>query len=300
MPRFGVDRFQAVDGSISAPAYTWLNDTDTGFYRQGANAFGAVSNGLEQFRITDGGFAFQKSTIVSAAVGTLTINAFTLGGAITGNAQNISGLGTIAGVSLQLSGLTASEILGTDASKNLVSLTVATYPSLTELSYVKGVSSAIQTQLNSIAGNLAYGLTPTATVWNVAPTTLTNLTDGNLTTVTGEGNRASTAVETNNLQEITIDLGAVKSVSRIVAKIGIRSQNAITTTARLRAGEADDLTDEQIGGDISTTSASEVVRYIQSSPTSQTALVRYINLRIWGAGDANLSYLKVYEVLVNG
>lgn len=44
--------------------------------------------------------------------------------------------------------LTASEILGTDASKNIVSLAVATYPSLTELTYVKGVTSAIQTQMN--------------------------------------------------------------------------------------------------------------------------------------------------------
>lgn len=45
--------------------------------------------------------------------------------------------------------LTASEILITDASKNIVSAPVATYPSLTELSYVKGVTSAIQTQLNA-------------------------------------------------------------------------------------------------------------------------------------------------------
>jgi len=45
--------------------------------------------------------------------------------------------------------LTASEILGTDASKNIISLPVASYPSLTEIAYVKGVTSAIQTQLNA-------------------------------------------------------------------------------------------------------------------------------------------------------
>lgn len=45
--------------------------------------------------------------------------------------------------------MTASEIIATDASKNLVSLPVATYPSLVELAYVKGVTSAIQTQLNA-------------------------------------------------------------------------------------------------------------------------------------------------------
>jgi hypothetical protein len=58
-------------------------------------------------------------------------------------------IGAANGLSLQLSGLTASEILGTDASKNLVSLAVATYPSLAELAHVKGVTSAIQTQLNA-------------------------------------------------------------------------------------------------------------------------------------------------------
>jgi hypothetical protein len=45
--------------------------------------------------------------------------------------------------------LTASEIVVTDGSKNLVSAAVATYPSLAELAYVKGVTSAIQTQLNA-------------------------------------------------------------------------------------------------------------------------------------------------------
>lgn len=48
-----------------------------------------------------------------------------------------------------ISGLTASELIATDASKNLVSLAVATYPSLTELTYLKGVTSAIQTQLDA-------------------------------------------------------------------------------------------------------------------------------------------------------
>lgn len=55
----------------------------------------------------------------------------------------------LSSVGLLLSGLTASQIVITDASKNLVSAAVATYPSLTELTYVKGVTSAIQTQLDA-------------------------------------------------------------------------------------------------------------------------------------------------------
>jgi len=46
--------------------------------------------------------------------------------------------------------LTASEILITDGSKNVVSAPVATYPSLAELAFVKGSSSNIQTQINAI------------------------------------------------------------------------------------------------------------------------------------------------------
>ena len=50
---------------------------------------------------------------------------------------------------LNLDALAASQILASDASKNIVSLDTATYPSLTELSYVKGVTSGIQSQLNA-------------------------------------------------------------------------------------------------------------------------------------------------------
>lgn len=60
-------------------------------------------------------------------------------------------LGAITPTGVQISGLTASEIVGTDASKNLVSLAVATYPSLTELAYLKGATSAIQTQITAKA-----------------------------------------------------------------------------------------------------------------------------------------------------
>lgn len=69
----------------------------------------------------------------------------------------ISGSGTVVamataptiGTSLTASYATASTIAIFDASKNLISADTATYPSLTELSYVKGVTSSIQTQLNA-------------------------------------------------------------------------------------------------------------------------------------------------------
>ncbi len=49
----------------------------------------------------------------------------------------------------QLTYATADRLAIIDSSKNLISATTATYPSLAELAYVKGVTSAIQTQLDT-------------------------------------------------------------------------------------------------------------------------------------------------------
>ena len=69
-------------------------------------------------------------------------------GLITINGQTIAGAKTFSTAPI-LSSLTASQILALDGSGNIQSLPTATYPSLTELSYVKGITSAIQTQLNA-------------------------------------------------------------------------------------------------------------------------------------------------------
>ena len=69
--------------------------------------------------------------------------------------------------------LTASEILITDASKNIVSAAVATYPSLTELTYLKGVTSAIQTQLNAKGAGTVTSVTSANADATIATTTTT-------------------------------------------------------------------------------------------------------------------------------
>ena len=68
------------------------------------------------------------------------------------DSDNVTGMANLTATGALLSGLTASEIVITDGSKNLVSAAVATYPNLTELSYVKGVTSAIQTQIDALSG----------------------------------------------------------------------------------------------------------------------------------------------------
>lgn len=91
-------------------------------------------------------------------------------GVITTAAQTIAGAKTFSTAPI-LSSLTASQLLALDASGNIQSLATATYPSLTELSYSKGVTSAIQTQINSkqatiglttVGNNLATLANPSA------------------------------------------------------------------------------------------------------------------------------------------
>lgn len=55
----------------------------------------------------------------------------------------------VVATNFRLSSETASKVAIIDANKNVKSADTATYPSLTELSYVKGVTSAIQTQLGN-------------------------------------------------------------------------------------------------------------------------------------------------------
>jgi len=63
---------------------------------------------------------------------------------------------------------TANTVASFDANKNVVSLSTGTYPSLTELSYVKDVTSAIQTQLNGKQNTLTNPVTGTGVANHIA------------------------------------------------------------------------------------------------------------------------------------
>ena len=78
--------------------------------------------------------------------------------------------GTVTSPAIILSSETASTIASFDASKNIKSLPLATYPSLTELSYVKGVTSAIQTQFDNVGEWINLG----GTTFNPADSTTYN------------------------------------------------------------------------------------------------------------------------------
>ncbi len=96
--------------------------------------------------------------------------------------------------------LTASEIVISDASKGLVSAAVATYPSLAELIHVKGVTSAIQTQLDATGTGdlLADGTIPLTANWDVGAFDITGEQfHSDIATGTSPFTVASTTVVTN-------------------------------------------------------------------------------------------------------
>lgn len=120
--------------------------------------------------------------------------------------------------------LTASEILGTDASKNIVSLAVATYPSLTELSYVKGVTSALQTQLGLKSPLASPTFTGTVTI----PTPFT-LGAVSVTTIGTQLNYFSSAGGTTGTTSTNIVFST--SPTFITPTLGVASSTSLATSA---------------------------------------------------------------------
>jgi len=80
--------------------------------------------------------------------------------------------GTVTTPAIIVSSETASRVSIIDGSKNVKSADTATYPSLTELAHVKGVTSAIQTQLNARAKKFFLDVTQTTPVTAAANTIL--------------------------------------------------------------------------------------------------------------------------------
>jgi hypothetical protein len=117
---------------------------------------------------------------------------------------------------------TANEIAYFTAARIIASLPVATYPSLTELSYVKGVTSAIQTQIN---GKQA----------TITPAALTKVDDTNVTLTLG-GTPATALLQAAS---ITAGWSGTLADARITsAATWNAKQNAITLTTTGSSGAA--------------------------------------------------------------
>ena len=122
---------------------------------------------------------------------------------------------TFNGKAAALSG-TINTIAYWDSATTIASLALATYPSLTELSYVKGVTSAIQTQLNAKQATITLTTTGTSGVATLVGSTLNvpNYADGGVLSLsaiggTANANAATISGTVLNLQPASASFGGV-------------------------------------------------------------------------------------------
>ena len=211
-----------------------------------ANASGVLTNdGSGNLSwASSGGTGTVTSVGLSSTNSTLTIGStpVTTSGTITAdlnlaNSNTWTGQQTFNTSAPIIGTATISTIAGFDASKNLVSLSTATYPSLTELSYVKGVTSAIQTQLNAkLTSTLASGDIFVGSAGNVATAvamsgdaTLANTGAITLATVaTGATTGGSTAIPVITFNNKGLVTGVSTAV--VIAPAGTLSGTTLNST----------------------------------------------------------------------
>ena len=230
-------------------------------------------------------------------------------GSVTASGNNdFSGNNTFDNT-ITISALTASQIVATDGSKNLQTLTVATYPSLTELSYVKGVTSALQTQLNGkqasgtyltsvavassngFAGSSSGGATPTITL----TTSITGIPVGNGTSfsassVTNDAQTKAAIVPNTAPTAGQILVGnaggtayAPNTVSGSGATITLSSAGVITVSAIANASLSNStISGVALGGTLAALTATDSTLTFSGSYTGTTARTVGLNL-----GQAN-------------
>lgn len=136
---------------------------------------------------------------------------------------------------LKINNQTASTIAGFDANKNIASLATSTYPNLTELSYVKGVTSSIQTQLNGKAASSHTHTSSDITNFNSSVSGL--LPVKNITAGSGISVSASSGIYTINID--IIDCGQVLAPPNAPTALSATSSNAslvLSWTAPTYAG----------------------------------------------------------------
>jgi len=206
--------------------------------------------------------------------------------------------GTVTTPAIIVSSETASRVAIIDASKNVKSADTATYPSLTELSYAKGVTSAIQTQLdaklakasnlsdlaNSLTARVNLGVidihitTGDQTTTSNAASNITDLVSPTLTINSRYKINGLIRVGCNGTGgvklQITIPTGATMSVisDGNTSGSGGRAFNNITTSATLfttPVGTVNSVNSyAQISGEISIGATSGTIQFGFASTTN--------------------------------
>jgi hypothetical protein len=239
----------SVTGTATDPIINSLSDR----YKTTSTTSNSVSNGSKSFTV-DLNLSYiplQEILVVHNPANHMhgevtSYNAAT--GALVVDIKTHTGSGTYTAWTLNLDGTpvdaltgsgTANEIAYFTAARVLASLPVATYPSLTELSYVKGVTSAIQTQINgkfnTPSGTTAQYVRGDGSLATFPSLPLIYKDVNNQTAVTGNTNNnkvVSVLIPAN-----TITVGAIVEIKARVGKTG----GAGITTLRVYANTADSI-----------------------------------------------------------
>jgi len=153
-------KFYGAVEAVGAVTGSNLSGTNTG--DNAANSTADMLLGTVQAVTAEKKFTNSKLTILGSSTGK---NTFTMDNSSA--SDYVTTIPAVTGT-VALGTGTANEIAYWSATNTLGTLAVATYPSLTELSYVKGVTSAIQTQI----GNKAPLANPTFTGTVILPKTI--------------------------------------------------------------------------------------------------------------------------------
>lgn len=228
----------SVTGTSTNPIINSLSDR----YKTSSTTSNSVSNGSKTFTV-DANLSYiplqevlivfdtsnhMHGSVTSYSGTTLVVDVdhHTGGGTFTSWVINLDGTPVDA---ITGSG-TANQIAYFTAQQVIASLDTATYPSLTELSYVKGVTSAIQTQINNaqtlsiecIAGTITSPVDLATYYWCIGGTFLTASTS-----VTGQGSKFAYAFE---ITGITIRMTTTTTGSAEDSTLYLRNITTSTST----------------------------------------------------------------------
>ena len=228
----------SVTGTSTAPIINSLSDR----YKTSSVTSILIGNGAKTFTV-DANLAYiplQEVLIVYDPSKHMhaTVTSYS-GTTLVVDVKSHTGSGTFASWVINLDGVpidaitgvgTANEIAYFTGGQVIASLAVATYPNLTELSYVKGVTSAIQTQINNaqtlsiecISGTITSPADLTTYYWCIGGTFLTASTS-----VTGQGSKFAYAFE---ITGITIRMTTTTAGSAEDSTLYLRNITTSTST----------------------------------------------------------------------
>jgi hypothetical protein len=190
---------------------------------------------------------------------------------------NSSGSGDaieVAEGSVSIADETASTIASFDADKRLKSLATSTYPSLTELSYVKGATSAIQTQLNGKVTFFASATDGTASSGTSNTISISVLIPAN-TFVVDDVIRINHRVRATGILGIRETRVYVNTTNAIGGAVLVSTASLINTTVSANLQRFLAIKNATTNTEVITTTSSQLTDYASLATAVSTLLINW-------------------------